>query len=171
MKIPCLKTLLIPRIRTLLKLVQGGLVIGFKRLLQNLARKKLLGGQGGRSWVWKSWKWGGSLSFSPSGCGLCLLLPAGVWVTAVFCLHPGSSSVHLSACMWLCRAAPNGSATSAKWSDNFRAHHSLILCLWVQSLKRELNWFCPWSGILLWSISCGQGSWAMRNVYGLLAHS
>lgn len=48
MKIPCLKTLLIPRIRTILKLVQGGLVIGFKGLLQNSARKKLWWGARGR---------------------------------------------------------------------------------------------------------------------------
>lgn len=58
MKIPCLKTLLIPRIRTLLKLVQGGLVIGFKGSYRTQLEKETAGRgeQGAGAESGKSWK-------------------------------------------------------------------------------------------------------------------
>lgn len=55
MNIPCLRTLLIPRLRTLLKLVQGNRRFSnrIKGLLQNPTTGKLLGAMGTGAEPWK----------------------------------------------------------------------------------------------------------------------
>lgn len=87
MNILCLRTLLIPRIRTLLKLVKeiGGLITGYQGLLQKSITEKVLGAMRTEAEPWRA---GNEAAVCLSlRLGPVALLPAGLWVTAVCCIH------------------------------------------------------------------------------------
>lgn len=87
MNILCLRTLLIPRIRTLLKLVQGNgrfnnriprsfIEVNYRKVLEAMRTEA------------EPWRGENEVAVCLSlRLGPVVLLPAGLWVTAVCCIH------------------------------------------------------------------------------------